>query len=568
MKKSKITSKIIKFSIWLIIMFLAFWFSLPAINIKSGSFWSFVVFGIISFVVLNAFSYIKSLFTGIKIDDKGTIIRTGEKFSLKKFGKPILTAIIAIAAIIVLSLVMNIIGAKIFHAKSYTNLITLQDGDFSKDVAELKMSQIPVVDRDSSMALGKRKLGEMTDLVSQFEIADNYTQINYKDSPIRITPLSYGDIIKWLNNQNQGVPGYIKIDMATQDAALVRLENGIKYSESEYFMRNINRYLRFKYPTKIFDNLSFEIDENGTPFWVASVVKFKIAYWSGSDIGGAVLVNAITGESKYYDFDEIPQWVDQVYSSEMIITQLNYNGKYRNGFWNSIFGQKGVLATTDGYNYLAIQDDVWLYTGMTSVVGDESNVGFVLVNLRTKESKFYQIPGAEEYSAMESAEGQVQEKNYNATFPLLLNISNRPTYFMSLKDSAGLVKMYAFVDVQQYQVVGTGTSVAKAKEDYELKLAGAEIDDTAAPTLKNETIKGKVEAINSAVINGNTKYYILLENDSFVYTVDISLSNNLPFIKAGDTVELDLEIATTLSIDENGKEVKNEKTTVKGFFLK
>lgn len=550
-KRSNYLSIVIKFTVWLVLMFLVFWFSLPALNIKSGDFWSYAVFGIISFVIINAFSYVKRIFSGFKVDKSGVFtVQNREKFSLKKFGKPIIIAVIAIVAIILFSILMNIIGAKIFNANRYTSLITLQDGNFSKDVAELKMSQIPVVDRESSMALGKRKLGEMSDLVSQFEISDNYTQINFKNSPIRITPLAYGDVIKWFNNQKNGIPGYIKIDMATQEATLVRLKNGIKYSESEYFMRNIERYLRFKYPTKIFDNLSFEIDEDGTPYWVASVVKFRIGFWNGSDIGGAVLVNAVTGESKYYDFNDIPQWVDQVYNAEMVITQLNYNGRYRNGFWNSIFGQRGVLETTDGYNYLAIDDDVWLYTGMTSVVGDESNVGFVLVNLRNKEARYYQIPGAEEYSAMDSAQGQVQEKNYTSTFPLLLNISDRPTYFMSLKDSAGLVKMYAFVDVQQYQIVGTGTSVAKAKEDYDSKLVSADISDNEAPTVESKTIEGTVSKINSAVVGGNTKYYIMLENNDYIFTVDVSLSNKLPFVKVGDKAVLGVEITTKLSNDK------------------
>lgn len=560
----KVSSTVLKFAVWLIILFVVFWFSLPAINIKSGEFWSFVVFGIISFAVINAFSGIKNFFKGFTVQKDGSV-SPSKKVTLRQFGKPLLISAALIIAIIVFSVIMNIIGAKVFNAKRYNRLLTLKDGNFTEDVAELKMSQIPVVDRNTSVALGKRKLGEMSDLVSQFEIADNYTQINYHNTPVRITPLAYGDPIKWLNNQSSGIPAYVKIDMATQEASLVRLNDGIKYSQSEYFMRNIERYLRFKYPTKIFDNLSFEIDENGDPYWVASVVEFKIGFWNGSDIGGAVLVNAVTGESKYYAFDEIPQWVDQVYNSEMVIDQLNYNGKYRNGFWNSIFGQKGVLETTKGYNYLAVNDDVWLYTGMTSVVGDESNVGFVLVNLRTKESRYYQIPGAEEYSAMDSAEGQVQEKNYSATFPLLLNISDRPTYFMSLKDSAGLVKMYAFVDVQQYQVVGTGSSVSKAKEDYDAKLASADITTGATPSVEEKTVSGKVEAINSAVVGGNTKYFIKLANDSKIYTVDISLSDNLPFVKSGDDVTVGIEISKKTAVDKNGNETTTETATVKSF---
>ena len=556
MKTKSVGTTIIKAVLSLIILFIMFWFELPAINPRSEDFWSFVAQAIVVCVIINAFGYIISFFKKLSGFHNQTVRIEGdhEKFSFKKLGKPIIFAICSVVIIIALGFVMNIIGAQIFNASKYNKLLELKNGDFTTDVAELKMNQIPVVDRDSSQTLGKRKLGEISDFVSQFEIADNYTQINYKDEPCRVTPLTYGDPIKWFNNQSDGIPAYIIVNMTTQKAETVRLKSGMKYSESEYFMRNIDRYLRFKYPTKIFDDVSFEIDESGTPYWVASTVKYRIGFWSGRDIGGAVLVNAITGESKYYDLNDIPTWVDQVYSADMIIDQLEYNGEYRNGYWNSIFGQKGVLQPTEGYNYLAINDDVWLYTGMTSVVSDESNVGFVLVNLRTKESKYYKVPGAKEYSAMNSAEGAVQEKKYEATFPLLLNVSDRPTYFMSLKDDAGLVKMYAFVDVQAYQVLGTGTNVDSARENYiaNLKRENIEIKDSEEEKDDSITLAAKVVAVNSAVVNGNTKYYIKLTSESFsdirTFVIDISVSDDLPFIKADDNVIL------TYGTDENGAE--------------
>ena len=566
MKKKSFIWSIVKWLITLIVLFLIFWFELPSLNIRDEAFWSFVIQAIVAIVVINAFDKIAKLFRRVKIRN-GVFIENGgdnEKVTFKSFGKPIGIALVSIVAIIVLGFVMNIIGAQIFNAKRYNELLTLKNGDFATDVAELQMNQIPVVDRESSETLGKRKLGEIADYVSQFEIADNYTQINYKDQPCRVTPLIYGDPIKWFNNQSEGIPAYIIVNMTTQETSTVRLSSGMKYSESEYFMRNIHRYLRFKYPTKIFDDVSFEIDENGTPYWVASTVDFKIGFWSGRDIGGAVLVNAITGESQYYDLDKVPTWVDQIYSSNMIIEQLEYNGMYRSGFWNSFFGQKGVLQPTEGYNYLAINDDVWLYTCMTSVVSDESNVGFVLVNLRTKEAKYYTVPGAKEYSAMSSAEGAVQEKAYEATFPILLNVSDRPTYFMSLKDDAGLVKMYAFVDVQAYQVLGTGTNVSSARESYiaNLKRENIEIAETQ-DVVENATIEAEILAVNSAVVGGNTKYYmkVKLPPESSLYlgdviTLDISLSNDLPFATAGD------KCVIGYSFDEE------ENVNIKSFELK
>lgn len=535
--KNNVFKVILKWLICAVIIFLGFWFVLPPLNPRSGEMWGFLVFCIAVCVIVNAFSQIISLFSLIK-NDHG-IYRIGSKEdrrqALKKIGKPFKFAVLTVVCIIILSAVASVVGAQIFNASRYEKLISMEDGDFTADVAEINRSQIPVVDRDTASRLGQRKLGEISDLVSQFVIEEDYTQINYKGKPVRVTPLAYGDIIKWFNNNGEGTPAYITVDMTTQETSLVRLEEGIKYSKSEYLMRNLYRYLRFNYPTKIFDNISFEIDENGTPYWVASTKTFKIGFWNGSDISGAVLLNAVTGESEYYKLNDIPTWVDQVYSSDMIMEQLTYNGKYRSGFFNSIFGQKGVLQPTDGYNYLAINDDVYLYTGITSVTSDESNVGFVLTNLRTKETKYYAIPGAEEYSAMDSAEGQVQHLKYSATFPLLLNISDRPTYFMSLKDGAGLVKMYAFVDVSQYQIVGTGSSVEEARADYisKLKNENLEVEDAA-----ETTVSGVIENIASAVVSGNTNYYIKLQNDDKIYIAPITISDKLPLAKSGDSIEM------------------------------
>ncbi len=534
----------LKWLVSLVAIFLTYWFTLPPINVRSRDFWIFVIWSIIIFVVINAFAQV---FDFIKANLKHKIeVSTKTRLDLSALGKPIKYTFIFIAVLIVLGVLSSVVGAQIFNAKAYKNLITVSDGDFTKDVAEISRDQIPIVDRDTASRLGQRKLGEMADLVSQFEIEDIYTQINYKDKPVRVTPLMYGDIIKWLNNQKQGIPAYITVDMTTQETTLVRLKEGIKYSDGEYFMRDLNRALRFKYPTKIFGDISFEIDEEGTPYWVASTIGYKIGVWSGTDINGAVLLNAVTGESEFYALEDIPTWVDQVFESDLIIEQLNYNGKYRSGFFNSIFGQRGVLQTTDGYNYLAIDDDVYLYTGMTSVTSDESNVGFVLTNLRTKETKFYEIPGAEEYSAMSSAEGQVQHLNYRSTFPLLLNVSNRPTYFMSLKDAAGLVKMYAFVDVNQYQIVGTGSSVLEAQNDYISKLKNGNID---SDEIKAETAEGIIEKINAVVIEGNTIYYIKLADNDKIYTAKVTVSDMLPFTEKGQGVVLTLNGTTVTKIE-------------------
>ncbi len=523
----------------LLFLFLYYWFALPPLHWRSPAFWTFAV---ISAVVITAIFSIGSLFRilrGIEAIKERKDNTAGRRLAfIPRTWKIVGGIAIGVFAVFVVS---GVIFSPVFCASQYKDLIQSETGDFTNDVSEISWSQIPVVDRDSAARLGSRKLGEIDELVSQFEVAENYTQINFQDKPVRVTPLVYGDIFKWFRNQKEGIPAYIKVDMVTQSVDLVNLSAGIKYSESEYFMRNINRYLRFKFPTLLYDNLSFEVDEEGTPYWVASTYTYRIGLASGQDANGAVLVNAITGEATRYALADVPAWVDQVFDSDMILTQLEYYGAYQSGFWNSVFGQAGVKYPTDGYNYLAIDDDVWLYTGMTSAGGDESNVGFVLVNLRTKETKYYTVPGAEEYSAMSSAEGQEQHLGYTATFPILLNVEGRPTYFMSLKDDAGLVKKYAFVDVEQYQIVGTGDKLEAARAAYIDKLAANDLIGEQTPDEEETLVKqicGTIAEIHPVVQGGNTVYYFRLEGNDDVYTAEVELSTGLPFLKKGTTVIL------------------------------
>ena len=430
----------------------------------------------------------------------------------------------------------NVWSLPVFHASEYQSQLNVDTtADFYKDNEKVNYQSIPVVDRYSAERLGDRKMGEIVDYVSQFEVDDEYDQINYKDRPYRVTTISYSNIFKWLSNHKAGLPAYITVDMVTQESEVVRLDEGMKYSHSDLFFRNISRYLRVNYPTKMFETPSFEIDEEGTPYWIASVYDFKVGVFGGKDIVGAVLVNACTGEHKYYDISEVPTWIDCVYPTPLLLTQLDNWGLYTNGYFNTLFSQKGVLMPTDGYNYIALNDDVYLYTGLTSVSNDASNVGFALINMRTKESKFYAISGAEEYSAMSSAEGKVQNLGYDATFPILVNAGGEPTYFMSLKDGAGLVKCYAFVSVKNYQLVAVGNSVAEAEKAYYQLLSD---NNFGVGNLTSVTLESKITNIKEAVVEGNTHYYITLEGSDKIFIAPVSLNDYLPLASVGETVSI------------------------------
>lgn len=507
-----------------------FYLELPALNPHAEEFYVFVF-------LLCAVYCICAVFTS---GFQGEGVKGYFGFVKKQCAAPFLVVLALIAAIAVGSLTSWVV----LRASSYSKLLPLDTGDFTAEVEEISYSQIPLLDADSAASLGARKLGELADMVSQFEILPTYTQINYQGRPVRVTSLRYGDLIKWFTNRAGGLPAYLIIDMVSQEAEVVRLEEGMKYTTAEHFGRNLYRHLRFHYPTMMFDDPVFEIDDEGTPYWVCSRIVKTIGLFGGTDVRGAVLVNAVTGESAYYE--EVPNWVDRVYSYDIIMQQYDYYGMYHNGFINSIFGQRDVTVTTEGWNYIAIDDDVYMYTGVTSVTSDQSNIGFILTNQRTKETKFYPCAGATEYSAMASAESQVQQMRYVATFPLLLNIADQPTYFMALKGADGLVKMFAMVNVQQYDIVSTGATVAECEINYRQTLAhrglieagDADIDAPHETDALTETAEGFIEDIRSAVMSGTTQYFIRLENGEDYFQLSAADVPLAVLLNAGDYVEI------------------------------
>lgn len=509
--------KLINLTITVVVGLLYFYIAIPAINLTNPGFYIFL--GILAMVygVLDAGS------NTIEFVQKGRIS------SMKKFN-----TIFLIPIMILMIVLLNFVASPIFDSKSYANRIVIDEtGDFSKDVAPVDFKKVPLLDKDSSQKLGDRTMGEMSDLVSQYYVSDIYTQINYKEDIVRVTPLEYADIIKYLSNRKDGVKGYITVNSVSGESKVVRLDKGMKYVPSAILNEDMMRHLRFKYPTAIFGSYSFEVDDEGKPYFIVPKVKYSMIGLK-RDISGVIVLDPVSGDTEYYDVGEVPNWIDHVYEPDLIIEQTDDWGTYKGGFWNSLFAQKNVVNTTDGYNYLAMDGDVFLYTGITSIQSDESNLGFILSNMRTKETVFYSAPGAEEYSAMASAEGQVQEMKYSSTFPLLVNLNNRPTYLVSLKDDAGLVKKYAFIDVQDYQkvsVTDVSLGIDKAASTY---LNAYKLDNGG--DLITATIK--IAGVAEAIIDGNTNYFIVDENKN-KYSVGISTAVDvLPFLKTGDTVNV------------------------------
>ena len=529
----------------------AFYVMLPAINFKSYDFYIYIGLVAASYIVFNG------IFTNVM--NKPEYIPYVKK-------RAIVPGII-IGLLIVAVGIGYLASSEFFRASSYSQIIDVRtDSNFSEEIEEQNaesFSAIPKLDEEAAAQLATRALGVLEEkgYVSQFTVYPEYTQINYKETPVRVAPLQYANIIKWFTNTKNGFPGYVVIDMANESTEFVETAESIRYSPAEHFNKLLKRHLRFEYPTFMFADATFEIDDEGNPYWICARLDKTIGLFGGTDVIGAVVVKAdsATGESAYYTIDEIKnsaelQWLDRIYDSDLIVQQYNFYGKYQNGFWNSILGQRDVITTTANYNYIAKDDDVWMYTGVTSVTSDQSITGFVLVNQRTKEAIYYRVTGGTEYSAQQAAEGRVKDLGYDATFPLLLNIGGEPTYFLSLKDDSNIVQQYALINVAQYnnnKMGATGTDLSKCLASYvsALKESGIKVDiDPDAvvdPSVNNSsdepakdvlTASGTIADIRTAVISGNSYYYIKLDSNAAYFSIAASKDETVVILNKGDSV--------------------------------
>ncbi len=564
-KGSTIKRVIVSLLLTFVVGAVAYYFMLPPLNFKAMELYIYIAVILISYIgifgVLSQAYFRPEYMEYAKNKVKIPIILIG-----------VLVAVVGVG---------YLVGAEFFRAKDYAEIIDVKEGDFADEIAEIDFKSVPRLDKDSSNMIATRALGELSDYVSQFVVNSYYsTQINYKGTPVRVQSLDYGDVFKWLKNTKEGIPAYIIVDMTTQKAETVRLPEGMKYSPAEHFNEYLIRHVRFKYPSLMFGDPSFEIDDTGRPYWIVPVLDKTIGIFGGTDVIGAIIVDSINGDTilvstsldkntklptDKFVTDKEFQWLDQVYSATIVNQQYNYYGKYNNGFWNSIIGQENVRVTSQGYNYLALNDDVYMYTGVTSISSDQSIIGFVLINQRTKEAVYYKQAGALEETARTSAQGKVQQYGYRATFPILLNVSGEPTYFMALKDSSELVKMYAMVNVEQSTIVGVGSNLAECTENYaaELQKNGVNVDvdvdsmgqEEAPDTPKTETVevKGKVEEIRSVITGGETYFYIKLVGNNAYYKVAVKNAEKIVILNVGDEI--------TFTIDKDAKgEIISAKT--------
>ncbi len=496
----------------------AYYITLPALNVQSIGLYVYML------SLLVAYALVYSLVAEIKHVPDKQIVR-----ALRPLG------VVALGLVAVF-LVGVIISVPLFRASSYANLIQVETAVFEEDMPETTtVTNIALMDTESARIIGNRTLGSLSDVISQYEIAENYTQINFQGAPKKVAPLEYVGWIKWMKNNENGIPGYVMVDPVANEAEYRTFAEPMKYSESAFFGEDLKRKLRFAYPTKIFGSMFFELDDAGNPYYVVSCMKANAGLFGAKDVAEVILLNPCNGESEIYAVQDTPSWIDVVYDGDLAEKKYNWNGQLSGGFWNSIFGNENCKQTTDDYGYITIGDDVWYFTGVTSVTSDESNIGFIISNARTGEYKFYSVVGAEEYSAMGAAEGEVQEKGYVAAFPSLINVEGEATYIMVLKDTGGLVKLYALVNVENYGIVATGTTQKEALTAYRKLLQKDGVGNDSWEGAENKTVT--VTDVRMIVVDELPTVYITVEDGS-VYKGYLNTDEALVLIREGDTIKV------------------------------
>jgi len=512
---------------------IGYYFFLPAMNLRSYGFWFYLALVIAAFAVPWLNISIRDIIANV---NKAKISKKARKqFNINySFTKSAIIALVAVAIPLAVVLFGFVFSSKVFQARNYAGVITVTEAEFDQDMPETtEITHIALMDTASAQVLGDKTLGALSDVISQYDVSDYYTQINFAGAPKKVSNLEYDDFFKWIANSEDGIPGMVMVDPVKSDAQYIELSTPIKYAKSAFFGQDLMRKLRFEYPTKIFDSVSFEIDENKNPYYIVSCVKPRVGLFGAKDINEVIIFNPCDGSSTLYKLEDVPSWVDIVFTGDLACKKFDWQGLYSGGFLNSIIGNVGCRQTTDDYGYVALEDDVWYFTGVTSVTADKSNVGFMLSNARTGEYKFYPVIGAEEHSAMSAAEGQVQEKGYVASFPSLVNVSGQATYILVLKDDTGIVKLYALVNVENYSIVATGTTQAAVMSAYKklLQQNNIGIGDSS------DSAEITVENVRIAMVSDVSTVYITA-TDGKVYKGYLEADESLILVRIGDKLKV------------------------------
>ena len=544
-------SVLIYYISYFIIIFIVIYFGLPFLNLASESFYFtlLLIIGLpvsLFFILKNKKRQNESTetkFKGYRYESNTgkwvkTLVSKESHFANYKAILKSLAVVMFFGLILVG--VLKLTGIKLINAKAYASQLEITTGttdDLNKtfDYEEGEV-ELPVIDKALAAKLAQAKLDEYG---AQYSIdIDNFTIIsverNGETELLRVTPLEYENVFVSMSRMNEGTIGYIEVNVVTQEAKLVKFDenNGLKYMPSGIFKYDLDRHIRSKYPTVLYNHKYFEIDNDGNPYWVVPTIKKEIGVFDGATPSGVLLVNPITGEINKYNLGEQPSWVQRCVDEKVMETQANNALSLKNGFWNRLFAKKEVFQLSDGYNYLLKNNATYYISCITSPnENDQTSIGFLIVNLKTKEAIRYSCPGITEMRAREIAmyDERVKAQALEATWPILVSYHGVPTYFVVLKNDVQSQKI-VFLNVDTGSFVGMGTDITSAKIEYDSLLSNESIVQK-----ENKEIKGTVTKIRDL---GSTIEFMIDTMPNAYFSCDINISLVARFLSVGESVTI------------------------------
>ncbi len=437
-------------------------------------------------------------------------------------------------------------GMALFQAGAYATQLSVPESvAFAEnDIPAFDPTEVPWVDEGYAQVLGDKPLGTLGAIGSSVEIGE-YVRQEVNGDLFFVAPILHKDGWKYSSNP-AGTPGFVMVSMTNDDDVRLVTDHPIRIQPHGHarWGDKLERIVQSVAPNALRYEIKFEIDDEMRPHWVVPLYENKIGFWGGKEINGVVTVNATTGEAYRYKIEDAPHWVDRIYPVTLVEGQLANWGQYSSGWWNtSWFGGKTGMLQSDAGNSLVYADgECFVFDSLTSFGGsDESTVGFVLINLRTKEVRRFDLAGATEWAAVISALGdeRVKAQNYSAAFPLPTVIEGQPTYFMPLVDpSSHTVKSYAFVSIAKHQIVGIGDSPRAAEMDYRTKLRGTGQTSIYTPSADMLEVTSTIVRWGQYAQSGNTYYTFVVEgHEDKLFVTDASMFEAI-ITQQGDRVKL------------------------------
>ncbi len=444
----------------------------------------------------------------------------------------------AAVAVVFLALVPMFTSWSAFHASNYRELLPVEERDFDTEQVLLDQAQARFVDQALAKRAAEELLGNNLGLGSRCVIGEmNIQSVNGR--LWWVGPLEHRDFFKWASNGT--TPGYMMVSANNYSDSKIVQDYELSIGMGGSFSGYLPRYLyQNGYATVGLTDYTFELDDSGKPYWVVTIQKPQVGF-SGLVAKGVLVVDPTNGTIAEYSIDDAPTWIDRIQPQNITDGRIDDWGDFVHGWWNSWLAQRDVINASEGTSLVYTADGrcAW-YTGLQSAGGsDQGTMGFMLVDARTGQAKFYRRAGITEAAARDVIKGQAQEKGYDSTWPIPYLVNGVPTFISVLKDDSGNPQMVGMVAYNDRTLVVVGESLRECLRLYSSKLRSQGTSLAIDGKVTAVSFEGTITRIGEETIGSETMFYIMIDTvDSKVFSIPSHLSQEILITRRGDNVKV------------------------------